>query len=183
MWCFKSKCLVPRFFFLLFKANIMQTRSKLYPKTCVRILVVSAWERKTEFISVSLTFNAWDFRALYYKHSVITVFKLKNLTCLPFWSGCPLTKKLIFLRNRFVLRKFPKDSLSDAIMFAVALSSAPNHKAASLVGELRRNGWARAARVWPPITAMNLVSWGTKSNPLSILTAAPTAFNQAPKRI
>jgi len=30
---------------------------------------------------------------------------------------------------------------------------------------------------------MNLVSWGTKSNPLSILTAAPTAFNQAPKRI
>lgn len=48
------------------------------------------------------------------------------------------------------------NSLSDAIMFAVALSSAPNHRAASLVGDPRRNGWASAARVWPIITTMNL---------------------------
>ena len=32
-------------------------------------------------------------------------------------------------------------------MFAVALSSAPNHRAASLVGDPRRNGWASEAEV------------------------------------
>lgn len=67
-------------------------------------------------------------------------------------------------------------------MFAEALSSAPNHTAASLVGEPRRKGCAKAARVWPIIATINFMSLSTKSSPLSALIAVPTAFNQAPKR-
>lgn len=68
----------------------------------------------------------------------------------------------------------------EAIILAVARWCSGNQRAASLVGVKITRGWARAHRVWPPITTGKLAALGRLLMMPTKRSTAPNMLSQEP---